>query len=190
MRTHGLPMQRRPIPPRPQRRHDVKVAVERSNQRWCSDGIEFRSESGESLRVTFALDCCDHEAMNWAATTASHSGDIVHDVMLAAVENRLLNELHTPSEIEWLRDTGSGYTVDGTRRFAVSIGLMPLTSPVCSPQSNAMTESFVKAMERNYVAFVPKPDATTTARNLAIAFEYYYEKHRHSGRKYRSSREF
>jgi transposase InsO family protein len=32
--------------------------------------------------------------------------------MLAAVENRFGNKLHTPSEIEWLSDNGSGYTAD------------------------------------------------------------------------------
>jgi len=38
--------------------------------------------------------------MSWMATTAGHSGDIVRNVMLAAVENRFGNALHTPSEIE------------------------------------------------------------------------------------------
>ncbi len=190
MSMHGLLMQRRPAPPRPQRRHDGKVAVARSNQRWCSDGFEFRCDNGEPLRVTFALDCCDREAMSWAATTAGHSGDIVRDVMLAAVENRFGNTLHTPSEIEWLSDNGSGYTADETRRFATGIGLKPLTTPVCSPQSNGMAESFVKTMKRDYVAFMPKPDAATAARNLAIAFEHYNEKHPHSALKYRSPRAF
>jgi putative transposase len=74
---------------RRERRHDGKVAVAKSNQRWCSDGFEFRCDNGELLRVTFALDCCDREAMSWAATTGGHSGDVVRDVMLAAVENRL-----------------------------------------------------------------------------------------------------
>lgn len=110
--------------------------------------------------------------------------------MLAAVENRFGNELHTPSEIEWLSDNGSGYTADETRRFAAAIGLKPLTTPVCSPQSNGMAESFVKTMKRDYIAFMPKPDAATAARNLAIAFEHYNEKHPHSALKYRSPREF
>ncbi|XHO74547.1 IS3 family transposase IS1417 [Burkholderia gladioli] len=162
----------------------------RSNQRWCSDGFEFRCDNGEPLRVTFALDCCDREAMSWAATTAGHSGDIVRDVMLAAVENRFGNALHTESEIEWLSDNGSGYTADETRQFASLLGLKPLTTPVCSPQSNGMAESFVKTMKRDYVAIMPKPDAATAARNLAIAFEHYNEKHPHSALKYRSPREF
>lgn len=162
----------------------------RSNQRWCSDGFEFRCDSGELLRVTFALDCCDREAMSWAATTTGRSGDIVRDVMLAAVENRFGGELHTPSEIEWLTDSGSGYAADDTRRFAAAIGLKPLATPVCSPQSNGMVESFVKTMKRDYVAFMPKPDAATAAHNLAIAFEHYNEKHPHSALKCRSPREF
>jgi putative transposase len=190
MRVHGLLLQRRARPPRPQRRHDGKVAVAKSNQRWCSDGFEFRCDNGEPLRVTFALDCCDREAMSWAATTGGHSGDVVRDVMLAAVENRFGNALKAPTEIEWLTDNGSGYTADKTRSFATSIGLKPLTTPVCSPQSNGMAESFVKTMKRDYVAFMPKPDAATAASNLAIAFEHYNEKHPHSALKYRSPREF
>ncbi|MCG1019121.1 MULTISPECIES: IS3 family transposase [Burkholderiaceae] len=190
MRTHALLMQRRPQPPRVQRRHDGKVAVERSNQRWCSDGFEFRCDNGEALRVTFTLDCCEREAISWVATTAGYSGDAVRDVMLAAVENRFDNALQAPSEIEWLSDNGSGYTADETRRFATEIGLKPQTTPVCSPQSNGMAESFVKTMKRDYVAFMPKSDAATTVLNLAMAFEHYNEKHPHNALKYRSAREF
>ncbi|CBW76006.1 Transposase [Mycetohabitans rhizoxinica HKI 454] len=152
-RMHALLMQRRPQPPRAQRRHDGKVAVERSNQRWCLDGFELRCDNGEALRVTFALDCCDREAMSWVATTAGYSGDVVRNVMLAAVENRFDNALQAPSEIEWLSDNGCGYTADETRRFATEIGLKPLTTPVCSAQNNGMAESFVKTMKRDYVAF-------------------------------------
>lgn len=79
---------RKPRFMRPECRHDGKVAVERSNKRWCSDGFEFRCDNGEPLRVTFALDCCDREAISWAATTAEHSGDVVRDMTLAAVERR------------------------------------------------------------------------------------------------------
>ncbi len=114
----------------------------------------------------------------------------MRDVMLAAVENRFANEVYTPSEIEWLSDNGSGYTADDTRRFAAAIGLKPLTTPVCSPQSNGMAESFVKTMKRDYVPFMPEPAAATAARNLAIAREHYNEKHPHNALKYRSPREF
>jgi putative transposase len=190
MRAYGLLLARKTCPARPGRRHDGKVAVERSNKRWCSDGFEFRCDNGEPLRVTFALDCCDREAISWAATTAGHSGEVVRDVMLAAVERRFGAELKAPTMIEWLTDNGSGYIANKTRLFAQELGLKPLTTPVCSPQSNGMAESFVKTMKRDYVAFMPKPDANTAAYNLPLAFEHYNENPPHSALKYRSPKEF
>ncbi|MGF6608099.1 transposase InsO family protein [Paraburkholderia sp. WSM4175] len=46
MRTYGLLLERRPCHAQSARRHDGKVAVERSNARWCSDGFEFRCDDG------------------------------------------------------------------------------------------------------------------------------------------------
>ena len=40
-----------------------QLAVQTSDTRWCSDGFEFRCEDGAKLSVTFALDCCDREAI-------------------------------------------------------------------------------------------------------------------------------
>ncbi|BAK76795.1 Integrase, catalytic region [Pseudogulbenkiania sp. NH8B] len=109
--------------------------------------------------------------------------------MLEAVEKRL--GLDRPSApIEWLSDNGSAYTAEATRTFARMLGLEPVTTPVCSPQSNGMAESLVKTIKRDYVTHMPKPDATTALRNLSIAFEHYNEYHPHSALKYRSPREF
>uniref|UniRef100_UPI0040539580 IS3 family transposase n=1 Tax=Niveibacterium sp. SC-1 TaxID=3135646 RepID=UPI0040539580 len=190
MRDHALLLERKPVLPHIERRHDGRVAVDNSNQRWCSDGFEFRCDNGEPLRVTFALDCCDREAMSWVASTGGYSADGVRDVMLAAVEQRFGHALAAPSEIEWLTDNGSGYIAHRTRAFAAEIGLKPLTTPVSSPQSNGMAESFVKTMKRDYIAFMPKPDVPTAMRNLALAFEHYNEFHPHSALGYRTPREF
>ena len=89
-----------------------------------------------------------------------------------------------------LSDNGSAYIAEQTRLFAREIGLQPVTTPVRSPQSNGMAESFVKTIKRDYVAYMPKPDRETALRNLAIAFEHYNEEHPHSALKYRSPREF
>lgn len=53
-----------------------------------------------------------------------------------------------------------------------------------------MAESFVKTTKRDYVAFMPKPEAATAVQNLANAFAHYNEKHPRSALKYRSPREF
>nr|WP_211287053.1 IS3 family transposase [Halopseudomonas oceani] len=189
MRDHSLLLERRRKQPGVARRHEGRVAVEASNTRWCSDGFEFRCEDGDKLRVTFALDCCDREAISWVASPNGYSSDDVRDVMLEAVEQRF-GDAPPKAPVQWLSDNGSAYTASQTRTFARQIGLLPLTTPVCSPQSNGMAESFVKTMKRDYTSRMPKPDRATALRNLAIAFEHYNEEHPHSALKYRSPREF
>ena len=61
---------------------------------------------------------------------------------------------------------------------------------ISETQSNGMAESFVKTIKRDYVDFMPKPDAPTAIGNLAIAFEHYNEYHPHSALRYHSPREF
>jgi hypothetical protein len=36
------------------------------------------------------------------------------------------------------------------------------------------------SMKRDYIAFMPKPDAATAAHNLAVASQHYYERHPYS----------
>ncbi|MEJ9598225.1 IS3 family transposase, partial [Escherichia coli] len=86
MRQNALLLERKPAVPPSKRAHTGRVAVKESNQRWCSDGFEFRCDNGEKLRVTFALDCCDREALHWAVTTGGFNSETVQDVMLGAVE--------------------------------------------------------------------------------------------------------
>ncbi|AYO69633.1 TPA: DDE-type integrase/transposase/recombinase [Klebsiella pneumoniae] len=42
-----------------------------------------------------------------------------------------------------MTDNGSCYIADATRTFAVSLGFIVCTTPVRSPESNGMAESFV-----------------------------------------------
>ena len=49
-----------------------KITVAESDMRWCSDDFEFDCDNGEKLRVTFALDCCAREAIDWAASTGGY----------------------------------------------------------------------------------------------------------------------
>lgn len=62
---------------RPKREHKGKIAVAESNMCWCSDGFEFGCDNGEKLRVTFVLDCCDREAIDWAASTGGYDSSTV-----------------------------------------------------------------------------------------------------------------
>ncbi|MGU3207362.1 IS3 family transposase (plasmid) [Escherichia coli] len=189
MRQNALLLERKTAVPPSKRAHTGKVAVKESNQRWCSDGFEFRCDNGEKLRVTFALDCYDREALHWAVTTGGFDSETVQDVMLGAVERRFGNELPA-SPVEWLTDNGSCYRANETRQFARMLGLEPKNTAVRSPESNGIAESFVKTIKRDYISIMPKPDGLTAAKNLAEAFEHYNEWHPHSALGYRSPREY
>ncbi|HHK9347057.1 TPA: IS3 family transposase [Escherichia coli] len=189
MRQNALLLERKTAVPPSKRAHTGKVAVKESNQRWCSDGFEFRCDNGEKLRVTFALDCCDREALHWAVTTGGFDSETVQDVMLGAVERRFGNELPA-SPVEWLTDNGSCYRTNETRQFARMLGLEPKNTAVRSPESNGIAESFVKTIKRDYISIMPKPDGLTAAKNLTEAFEHYNEWHPHSTLGYRSPREY
>ncbi|MDA6433587.1 IS3 family transposase, partial [Escherichia coli] len=184
MRQNALLLERKTAVPPSKRAHTGKVAVKESNQRWCSDGFEFRCDSGEKLRVTFTLDCCDREALYWAVTTGGFDSETVQDVMLGAVERRFGNELPA-SPVEWLTDNGSCYRANETRQFARMLGLELKNTAVRSPESNGIAESFVKTIKRDYISVMPKPDGLTAAKNLAEAFEHYNEWHPHSALGYR-----
>lgn len=176
-------------PERPKREHKGRIAVAKSDMRWCSDGFEFGCDDGEKLRVTFALDCCDREAIDWAASSGGYDSVTVQDVMLRSVEKRFGNRL-PEKPVQWLTDNGSAYRAHETRQFARELNLEPCTTAVSSPQSNGMAERFVKTMKEDYIAFMPKPDVRTALHNLAAAFNHYNENHPHSALGYRSPREY
>jgi putative transposase len=173
-----------------ERRHDGRVAVDRPDTRWCSDGFEIGCENGEKVRIAFTLDCCDREAISWVATTGGIDSGDIRDLMVESVERRfgLVNRL--PMPIEWLSDNGSPYTAHDTRAFAGKIGLVPRTTPIESPQSNGMAEAFVKTLKRDYARVSLRPDAASVLRQLDGWFEHYNTIHPHKALGYRSPREF
>ena len=75
-------------------------------------------------------------------------------------------------------------------RGQVTLGLKPINTPVCSPQSNGMAESFVNTFKRDYVARMDLWDAKTVLAQLPSAFEHFNEVHPNSSLKMRSPREF
>ncbi|WP_407198149.1 DDE-type integrase/transposase/recombinase [Citrobacter freundii] len=137
MRQNALLLERKPAVPPSKRAHTGRVAVKESNQRWCSDGFEFRCDNGEEkLRVTFALDCCDREALHWAVTTGAST---VKQYRTSCWEqwNAAFGSELPASPVEWLTDNGSCYRANETRQFARMLGLEPKNTAV---QSRRVTE--------------------------------------------------
>ena len=188
MREHGLLLQ--PHAGGVGRRHDGEIAVAAPDLRWCSDAFEIGCEDGERVRVAFALDCRDREAISFVATTGGIGGEEVRDLMVAAVEHRFGPVNRLPRTVEWLTDNGPGYVAAETRRFAREIGLEPRTTPFGSPQSNGMAEAFVRTMRRDYVRVSSVPDAEAVLRQLPGWLAHYNEVHPRKALGYRAPREF
>jgi putative transposase len=129
----------------------------RSDLRWCSDGFEFTCWNGEVVRGAFVLDDHDREVIAWRATVdAGISGSDIRDMMLEALETRF-GDLRAPHRVEWLSDNGSIYTARETRVFASQLNLVPCFTPVGSPESNGMSEAFVKTLSATTCVSAPCP---------------------------------
>lgn len=175
------------------RQHKGKVMVARSNLRWCSDGFEIKCDSGQTVTATFLKDCCDREIMAWRAWEGKGLPAYpVHEMLIDAVELRFGSVEGVPQghALEFLSDNGSAYIAKETRRIARTLGLQPINTPVCSPQSNGMAESFVNTFRRDYLSKMNLCDVQTVLGQLAAAFEHFNEVHPHSALKMKSPREF
>jgi putative transposase len=189
MRRHALTLEPHTGLPS-SRTHDGKIIVLASNKRWCSDHLELHARNGEVVRVLFVIDACDREIIAWSAVAnAGISGEMVRDLMIVAVERRF-GSTKAPHRLEWLSDNGSAYIARPTLETAAALGLTLLFTPVRSPESNGMSESFVKTLKRDYARVTILPDAATILAKLPDWIEDYCEVHPHSGLKFRSPREF
>lgn len=189
MQAHSL-LLARTYTERPEHVHDGKVIVMRSNLRWCSDGFEFTCWNGDIVRSAFIIDAHDREIIAWrAVVNAGVRGSDIRDIMLEAVERRF-RTYRAPAVVEMLSDNSSPYIARDAQIFARQLGLKPCFTPVRSPQSNGMSEAFVKTLKRNCVQVTLLPDAQTVLGLIGGWIEDYNENHPHSGLKMRSPREF
>lgn len=160
--------------------------VMRSNLRWCSDGLEFTCWNGEVIRLAFIIDAFDREIIAWTAVAnAGISGSDVRDMMLEAVEKVQRDPspaCHRTSR-QW-----SAYTARDTRLFAQALNLTPCFTPVASPQSNGMSEAFVKTLKRDYIRISALPDAKRHSWLIHGWIEDYNEIHPHSALRWLSRR--
>jgi putative transposase len=188
MKAHNLLLRRYGM--KPTRTHDGKVITLKSNMRWCSDSFFIRCWDGQMVEVAFAMDTCDREVMGYVATTAAITGEMIRDLMAESVEQRFGAVDSVPHPIQWLSDNGPPYTAAETRLFAEQLGLVPCTTPSYSPQSNGMSEAFVKTFKRDYVYLSELHTADQVLQQLPAWFEDYNEWAPHKGLRMKSPREY
>ena len=81
-----------------------------SNQRSCSDGFNVPCWNGDVVRVAFALDCHDSEALGHAARARDLRGEDIRLLLDEALWSRFGERtLTAPLEIQWLSDNGGPY---------------------------------------------------------------------------------
>jgi putative transposase len=149
------------------RPHTGQVRMPDSNQRWCSDGFNIRCWNGDLVRVAFALDCHDREALDHVAAARDLKGEDIRLLLDRSLWSRFGERtLKTPIEIQWLSDNGGPYTSFETVLYAEELGFKPVTTPAYSPESNGMAEAFVNTIKRDYVGGADLSDADTVIRQL------------------------
>ena len=180
MRDEGCLLFRQGQKPLDKRKQEGTMTVKESDTRWRSDGLELSCDNGERGRVVFALDCCARVIMSGVATTKGIDAGLVGNLMMQVVKNRFASNGKLPKTIEWLTNYCSCDTAAETRSFAKELGLKPVTTPVTSPQSNGMAESFMKTLKRDFAKLANRPGSKTVMAQLKDWFDYYNYYHPHS----------
>jgi len=162
-----------------------------SNQRWCSDGFNIKCWNGETVRVAFALDCHDREAIEHVAAARDLNGHDIRLLLDRALWSRFGERtLNSPIQIQWLSDNGGPYVSTETVLYAQTLGFNPITTPAYSPESNGMAEAFVNTIKRDYVGGADLSDADTVIRQLPDWIQDYNRIAPHSALGFLSPKDF
>ena len=149
MQLTGLvvPRRRRRVGGRPHRGRIIRPA---SNERWCGDAFEIACWDGVVLRVAFVLDCHDRECLAVVVVPRALTSADIQQLLREAVHTRF-GTTRAPVACEWLTDNGGIFTALPTVLVAEQLGLLPITTPIASPESNGMAEAFVQTLRRDYL---------------------------------------
>ena len=183
------------LPPRVHRRHGRPhlgtIQQAASNQRWCSDIFLIPCWSGEVLSVGVAIDGHDREVPAYVASPRALTGADIRPLMDRMLWVRCSEAtLMAPHPIQWLSDNGPQYTATATVLYAHELGLVPITTPAYSPESNGLAEAFVGTFKRDYLGDADLRDAETVLAQLGRWFEDYNTQAPHSALGMRSPREY
>jgi putative transposase len=170
------------------RAHRGRIQRDVSNERWCSDGLEIACWNGELVQVAFALDFHDREAIAHVAVPRDLIGTDIQQLMRAAVAARFGERTDHP--LQWLSDNGSIYTALDTLCMAERLGLVPITTPAASPQSNGMSEAFVNTIKRDDVAGADLSTAAAVLAQIPMWFADYNVVAPHSALGYQSPQQY
>ena len=174
----------------PKRRHEGTVQTLRSNTRWCSDSFQIRCWDGRRIEAMFVIDTCDREVLSLVAAIGTLEASDVRDALALAYERRFPGNQAPKTKIEWLTDNGGIFIANETQLFAEGLGFIPCQTPAYSPESNGMSEAFVKRFKQDYVYVNELWDAEEVLGKLSLWATDFNENHPHKSLKMMSPSEF
>jgi putative transposase len=111
-------------------------------------------------------------------------------MLVEAVEVRCGQANVVSAKLEFLSDNGGANRAHGTHALARELGIEPVHTPVCSPQSDGIAESFVNTFKRDYVNLMDRSSAEIVLTQLPDALTHLNEVRPHSSLKWKSPRMF
>lgn len=132
------------------RRHKGVVATPVPNTRWASDITMIKAWNNEKGRLAVLIDCFDRQVLSYRFKKSIKAFDI-QDMVIEALKGRFGSSEALPNKIEFLSDNGPEYIEKNLKRFLENIGFTVCNTPVRSPESNGIAESFFRGFKRDYV---------------------------------------
>lgn len=132
------------------RRHEGVVAVEEPNRRWASDITVIKAWNGEKGRFAVLIDCGDRQVLScrWSKRITGYD---IQDMVIETLKKRFGNDKIPGTGIEFLSDNGPEYIKVTLRKFLENVGFIVCRTPIRSPESNGIAESFFRGFKRDYV---------------------------------------
>src|SRR5262249_42866961 len=105
--------------------------------------------SGEVISVAFAIDCHDREVLAFVASPRPLTGADIQTLMDRTPCARVGEATHKASHASQRHsDNGPQYPATATVLHAHELGLVQITTPAYSPESNGLAESFMWTFKR------------------------------------------
>ena len=132
----------------------------------------------------------DREVLSLIGVIGNLQASDVKDALALAYESRFHGHKKPATPIEWLTDNGGIFVANETQNFAVGLGFIPCQTPAYSPESNGMSEAFVKRFKQDYVYVNDLWDAEEVLAAISTWGTDYNENHPHRALKMMSPSEF
>jgi putative transposase len=164
---------------RPGRRHEGKVAVLQSNQRWACDITTLKLWNGSKLRLAVIIDCADRMILAWKLQARLTAEDVC-ELLREALFGRFAQQRQHAKGLEFLTDNGPEFISNPLQQLLIQMGLTACRTPCRSPQSNGLVESFFGSFKRDYLAHQPLETLAQAMKSLPAWITHYNEVAPHS----------